>query len=56
MATDKRRYQVSVSDRMYNEVKRFKEENNYATWSEAIQELMRIGLQHLLEEEKERNK
>lgn len=51
MATKKARYNVSVSDRMLREIKKYQEANNIATCSGAIQELISVGLQTIKREE-----
>lgn len=45
MATNKKRYQVSVDDRLLKRIEKFQKDNSYATKSGAIQELIRIGLE-----------
>ena len=56
MATNKQRYQISVSDRMLREIVAFQEENNIATRSGAIQELIRLGIQVIQNEERDKER
>ena len=53
MATNKKRYQVSVDDRLLRRIEKFQKDNSYATKSGAIQELIRIGLETIMWRENE---
>lgn len=54
MATNRKRYIISVNDRMYEEISKFKDEHFFVTYSSAIQELIRMGLVALREDEERR--
>lgn len=56
MPTNRKRYVISVNNRMFDEIEKFKAENGFATQSGAIQELIRLGIAKLEEEEREKEK
>lgn len=45
MSTDKKRYTVSVSDEMFNDIEDFRFKKRYQTRSEATAEILRLGLE-----------
>ena len=53
MATDKPRFTITLPDEVYEEVSEYKEENGYKTQSKAIQQLIKLGLQDVGEEQEE---
>jgi Arc/MetJ-type ribon-helix-helix transcriptional regulator len=50
MATSKPRYTVSVSDEMFQQIENFRYENRFPTRSDATAELIRMGLEKLMDE------
>lgn len=47
MATDKKRYTVSVDSDLFQQIEDFRFEHRYQTRSEATVELIRLGLESL---------
>lgn len=56
MATDKPRYTVSVDSEMFRQIEDFRFEHRFQTRSEATVELIRLGLESLKKEQRERKK
>lgn len=52
MATNKPRYTVSVTNEMFEEIENFRFKNRFQTRSDATTELIRLGLEALKEQEK----
>lgn len=52
MATDRPRFTISVTNKMFEAIEDFRFKNRYQTRSEAVAELIRLGLEQL---EKEQN-
>lgn len=53
MSTDRPRYTVSVDDELLQEIEDFQFANRYKTRSSATVELIRLGIQRLLQEQTE---
>ncbi len=53
MATNKKRYTVSVDDELFQQIENFRFSHRYQTRAEATVELIRLGLQQLKKEEAE---
>lgn len=54
MATDRPRYTVSVDDELFKRIEDFRFEKRFQTRSEATVELIRLGLEALEKEKKEK--
>ena len=50
MATKRQRYMISVDDDMFNAIEDFRFKRRYQTRSEATSELIRLGLQAVMQE------
>ena len=50
MATENKRYTVSVDQKLFDEIENFRFSNRYQTRSEATVELIRRGLEQLKQE------
>lgn len=50
MATDKKRWTISVDDDMFDAIEKYRYENKLATRSGATIELVKLGLQDLMKE------
>ncbi len=50
MATKRKRYMISVDDKMFEEIENFRFEHRYQTRSEATAELIRRGLEKIKQE------
>ena len=48
MATNKKRYTVSVDDELFQQIENFRFSHRYQTRAEATVELIRLGLQQLM--------
>lgn len=55
MATKRPRYMISVDTEMFNAIEDFRFERRFQTRSEATAELIRLGLEQIKKEEKEKN-
>ena len=53
MATDRPRYTVSVDDELFKKIEDFRFKNRFATRSEATVELLKLGLQALMEQQQQ---
>ena len=51
LATNKKRYTVSVDDELFQQIENFRFTRRYQTRAEATVELIRLGLQQLQKEE-----
>lgn len=49
MSTDRPRYTVSVDDEMFEQIENFRFENRYKTRSQATVELIRLGIEQLMQ-------
>lgn len=56
MATDRPRYTVSVDDELFKKIEDFRFKNRFATRSEATVELLKLGLQALMEQQQDQEK
>lgn len=56
MATDKPRYTVSVDDELFQRIEDFRFEHRFQTRSEATVALIKLGLEHLQNEQNARKK
>lgn len=50
MATKRQRYMISVDDDMFNAIEDFRFKRRYQTRSEATSELIRLGLQAVMQD------
>lgn len=55
MATENKRYTVSVDQKLFDEIEDFRFANRYQTRSEATVELIRRGLEQLKQENKQKD-
>lgn len=55
MATKRPRYMISVDTEMFNAIEDFRFERRFQTRSEATAELIRLGLEQIKKEKKEKN-
>ncbi len=55
MATENKRYTVSVDQKLFDEIEDFRFTNRYQTRSEATVELIRRGLEQLKQENKNKD-
>lgn len=55
MATENKRYTVSVDQKLFDEIEDFRFTNRYQTRSEATVELIRRGLEQLKHENKQKD-
>lgn len=55
MATENKRYTVSVDQKLFDEIEDFRFANRYQTRSEATVELIRKGLEQLKQENKNKD-
>lgn len=56
MATDKPRYTVSVDNELFQMIEDFRFEHRFQTRSEATVELIKLGLEHLKNEQEAQRK
>ena len=54
MATNRPRYTVSVDDELFKQIEDFRFEKRFSTRSEATVELIRLGLEAIKNEQKEK--
>ena len=54
MATKKPRYMISVDNDMFDKIENFRFEKRFQTRSEATAELIRLGLESIEKEQKEK--
>lgn len=53
MATQRKRYMISVDDEMFNAIEDYRFEQRFQTRSEATTELIRLGLEHIQKEKED---
>lgn len=53
MATDRPRYTVSVDDAMFEQIENFRFEHRFKTRSQATVELIRLGIEQLIQDKPE---
>jgi len=56
MVTKRPRYMISVDDELFEKIENYRYEKRFPTRSEATAELIRIGMESLLKEEKDAKK
>lgn len=54
MATDKPRYSITVDDEMFKEIEDFRFENRFQTRNQATIELIKLGLEALKNQKKDK--